>query len=64
MTANGDPPELALSAAWHAGRFAAPLRTTDGQTVEVVHRGQWCAEFGRRASAQVDGGSGGSDDRG
>jgi hypothetical protein len=46
MSANGTPPELALSAAWQAGRFAGPLVTTDGRTVEVVHRGTWSHGFG------------------
>ncbi len=46
MTTTGDPPKIALSAAWQAGRFAAPLRTIDGRTVEVVHRGTWSHGFG------------------
>ncbi len=41
-----DPPEIVLSAAWHAQRFAAPLRTVDGRTLEVVHRGTWSNGFG------------------
>ncbi len=39
-------PEIALSAAWQAQRFAGPLRTVDGRTVEVVHRGIWTHGFG------------------
>jgi hypothetical protein len=41
-----DPPELALCAAWHAGETPARLKTTDGDTVEVVHRGAWTHGLG------------------
>lgn len=41
-----DPPEIAVSAAWHGQRFSAPLRTVDGHSVEVVHRGVWSHGFG------------------
>lgn len=43
---DADPPEIALSAAWHAQRFLGPLRTTEGRAVEVVHRGTWSNGFG------------------
>ncbi len=46
MVSDPDVPEIALSAAWHAQRFAGPLRTVDGVTVEVVHRGTWTHGFG------------------
>jgi hypothetical protein len=39
-------PELALSEAWHGQRFAGPLRTVDGRSVEVVFRGTWTHGFG------------------
>lgn len=41
-----DVPEIALSAAWHAGRFAGPLPVIDGRTVEVIHRGIWSHGLG------------------
>jgi hypothetical protein len=46
MPVAADPPELALSAAWQAGHFAGPLRTVDGQSIEVIHRGTWSHGFG------------------
>jgi hypothetical protein len=46
MSANGNPREIALSAAWQAGRFAAPLTTIDGRSVEVIHRGTWSHGLG------------------
>ena len=46
MTADERVPELALSEAWHAQRFAGPLRTVDGRAVEVIHRGTWTHGFG------------------
>ena len=46
MTPGPDIPEIAVSAAWHAQRFATPLRTIDGRTIEVVHRGTWTHGFG------------------
>ena len=46
MTQAPDVPEIALSAAWHAQRVAGPLRTGDGRTVEVVHRGTLTHGFG------------------
>src|SRR3712207_8798571 len=54
VTPTDDPPEIALSAAWQAGRFAAPLRTTDGQSVEVVHRGTWSHGLGDRKSTRLN----------
>jgi len=39
-------PELALAVAWHEGRLPNVLRTVDGHTVEVVHRGVWTHGFG------------------
>jgi Protein of unknown function (DUF2851) len=38
--------EISLCAAWHDQRFTTPLRTTDGRTVEIVHRGTWTHGFG------------------
>ena len=38
--------EIALSAAWHAGSIPASLVTTDGATVEIVHRGTWSHGLG------------------
>ena len=46
MSGAADPPEIALSAAWHAQRFTGPLRTVDGRAIEVVHRGTWSNGFG------------------
>lgn len=46
MTPLAHVPELALSTAWHEGRFAGPLRTVDGQQIEVIHRGTWTHGFG------------------
>ena len=46
MVERADVPEIALSAAWHAQRLVGPLRTVDGRTVEVVHRGTWTHGFG------------------
>ena len=41
MAASTDVPEVVLSAAWHAQRFATPLRTVDGRALDVIHRGRW-----------------------
>ena len=38
--------EIAICAAWREQRVPAPLRTTTGQTVEVIHRGVWSNGFG------------------
>ena len=46
MAASTDVPEVVLSAAWHAQRFAAPLRTVDGRALDVIHRGTWTHGFG------------------
>ncbi len=46
MTANGDPPEIALSAVWQEQRVAGPLRTVDGREIQVIHRGTWTHGFG------------------
>lgn len=46
MGGTGSPPEIALSAAWHEQRFNLPLQTTDGQVVEIIHRGVWSNGFG------------------
>ncbi len=46
MPADSHPPELALSAAGWEQRLRAPLRTTDGRAVEVVHRGVWSHGLG------------------
>ena len=50
--------ELAVSETWHAQEFDGPLRTVDGRSVEVVHRGTWTHGFGpdfRDAMLLVDG---------
>lgn len=39
-------PEIALCAAWHAGGIARHLTTTDGQSLEIVHRGAWSHGLG------------------
>jgi len=41
-----DPPEIALSAAWHGQQFRSPLRTTDGVSIEIIHRGVWSNGLG------------------
>jgi hypothetical protein len=38
--------EIAVCAAWREQRVPTPLRTTGGQTVEVIHRGVWSNGFG------------------
>lgn len=51
-------PEIALSAVWNEQRFTAPLTTTDGRRVEVIHRGTWTHGFGpdfRDAMILLDG---------
>ena len=39
-------PEIAVSAAWHEQRLTAPLRTVEGELVEIIHRGTWSHGFG------------------
>ncbi len=39
-------PELELQARWFAGRFPKNLRTTAGESVEIIHRGVWNREPG------------------
>ena len=41
-----NPPEIALSAAWHAGTIPEPFATVDGCQLEVVHRGAWSHGLG------------------
>jgi hypothetical protein len=58
MTRSGQPPELALSQAWAEGRLRGPLRTVDGRSIDVIHRGTWTHGFGpdfRDALLLVDG---------
>src|SRR5919112_1589784 len=38
--------EITLSAAWHAGAVPARLETTDGISLEIVHRGTWSHGLG------------------
>jgi hypothetical protein len=38
--------EITLSAAWHAGAVPARLDTTDGVSLEVIHRGTWSHGLG------------------
>jgi hypothetical protein len=54
----GNVPELALSAIWNEQRFTAPLMTTDGREISVIHRGTWTHGFGpdfRDAMILLDG---------
>jgi hypothetical protein len=49
MIAERDPArisELSLSAAWNGKQFTGSLRTIDGRTVNVIHRGTWTHGFG------------------
>lgn len=39
-------PEIALSAAWQKGQTPERLRTTDGETVQIIHRGTWTHGLG------------------
>ena len=41
-----DPPEIAVSLAWHLGKLPHALTTTDGQRVDVIHRGTWSHGLG------------------
>ena len=41
-----DPPEIAVSLAWHLGKLPASFTTTDGRRVEVIHRGTWSHGLG------------------
>ncbi|HEY7031092.1 MAG TPA: DUF2851 family protein [Thermomicrobiales bacterium] len=50
--------ELSLSSAWNDQRFGEPLRTTDGRSLTIVHRGAWTHGFGpdfRDAMILLDG---------
>jgi hypothetical protein len=38
--------EITLSAAWHAGAVPARLKTIDGVSLEIVHRGTWSHGLG------------------
>ena len=38
--------EIALSAAWHSGAAPARLETTDGVSLEIIHRGAWSHGLG------------------
>ena len=38
--------EIALSAAWHSAAVPARLETTDGVSLEIVHRGTWSHGLG------------------
>jgi hypothetical protein len=38
--------EITLSAAWHAGAVPARLETTDGVSLEIIHRGTWSHGLG------------------
>ncbi len=46
MTDRASPHEITLSAAWHAELIARDLETTDGQSVQVIHRGTWSHGLG------------------
>ena len=41
-----DPPEIAISLAWHQGKLPSAFKTTDGRTVDVIHRGVWSHGLG------------------
>jgi hypothetical protein len=50
--------EITLSAAWHSGAVPARLDTTDGASLEIVHRGTWSHGLGpdfRDALILIDG---------
>jgi hypothetical protein len=38
--------EITLCAAWHAGSVPTLLETTDGRSIEIVHRGSWSHGLG------------------
>src|SRR5215208_2293079 len=38
--------EITLSAAWHAGAVPARIETTDGVSLEIIHRGTWSHGLG------------------
>jgi hypothetical protein len=44
--ASAEPPEIALSAAWHAGALPVPFATIDGCPLQVIHRGAWSHGLG------------------
>ena len=46
MGSSPQVPEITLSAAWHAGAVPARLVTTDGVSLEIVHRGTWSHGLG------------------
>lgn len=39
-------PEIALSAAWHAGQIPENLLTVAGESIQVIHRGTWTHGLG------------------
>jgi hypothetical protein len=52
------PVEIAVSRAWHDGRFGDLMVTTDGRSVRVIHRGTWSHGAGpdfRDAMVEFDG---------
>lgn len=46
MAATARIPEIALSAAWHQGQVSDHLVTTDGESIQIVHRGTWTHGLG------------------
>jgi hypothetical protein len=46
MESSSQVAEITLSAAWHAGAVPARLATTDGVSLEIVHRGTWSHGLG------------------
>ena len=46
MASGSAPREITLSAAWHSGAIGAELLTTDGESIQVVHRGAWSHGLG------------------
>ena len=41
-----DPPEIAISLAWHLGKLPRVLTTTGGRSVQVIHLGTWSHGLG------------------
>ncbi len=41
-----DPPEIAISRAWHLGKLPSALTTSEGRRVEGIHRGTWSHGLG------------------
>lgn len=46
MTPRASPLEIAISAAWHAGKLGPELATIDGVPLQIIHRGSWSHGLG------------------